>query len=194
VPELKLEYLLLFGGFVLPGAISMYVYALKVPQKESPLKERVLEAICFSSLNFLLLIWFIRFLFQGAFISTNPELTWIIVFFCFVVFPAFWPFVLIWLIRFAESKEWIGVRPRTAWDYFFEADEGCWIQVVLNDDSVVGGRFDTNSYASAFPEPGHLYLEELWEVDLQGRFVQSIDGNPGILPRPTDYKLIKVFR
>jgi hypothetical protein len=194
VPEIKLEYLLLFGGFVLPGAITMYVYALKVPQKESPLKDRVLEAICFSLLNFVLLVWFIQFLFREIFLSEKPAFAWIIAFFCFVVVPAFWPFLLIRLVRYAESKQWIGVRPKTVWDYYFEADVGCWIQVVLNDHSVIGGRFDTNSYASAFPEPGNLYLGELWEVDAQGRFVQSIDGNPGVLLRPTDYKLIKVFR
>ena len=35
---------------------------------------------------------------------------------------------------------------------------------------------------------------ESWEVDAQDRFVQSIDGSPGVLLRPTDYKFVKVFR
>jgi len=56
VPELKPEQLMLIAGFVLPGAISMYIYGLKVPQKEFKLQERVAEAICFSLLNFML-VW-----------------------------------------------------------------------------------------------------------------------------------------
>ena len=34
MPEIKPEHLLLIVGFVLPGAISMFVYGLKVPQME----------------------------------------------------------------------------------------------------------------------------------------------------------------
>jgi hypothetical protein len=55
MPEIKIEHLLMFAGFVLPGAISMYVYGLKVPQKEARLQDRLLEAICFSILNSVLL-------------------------------------------------------------------------------------------------------------------------------------------
>ncbi len=56
MPELKIEQLLLIAGFVLPGAISMYVNGLKVPQKEFELKDRIAEAICFSLVNFLI-VW-----------------------------------------------------------------------------------------------------------------------------------------
>jgi hypothetical protein len=55
LPELKIEQLVLIAGFILPGAISMYVYGLKVPQKEFELKDRIAEAICFSLVNFLII-------------------------------------------------------------------------------------------------------------------------------------------
>ena len=67
------------------------------------------------------------------------------------------------------------------------------MQVVLTDDTVVGGIFGQNSYASSFPEPGHLYIQELWEIDSAGRFVKQEIGSPGILLRPNDYRYVKVF-
>ena len=86
------------------------------------------------------------------------------------------------------------MQARTAWDDFFsKLNSGCWVQVILNDDSRVGGQFDTNSFASAYPDPGHIYIEALWEVDAQGRFVQQVDGKPGMILRPEDYKYIQVY-
>jgi hypothetical protein len=194
VPSITLEYLLLFAGFVLPGAISMYVYSLKVPQKEAGLKERVLEAICFSLLNFIALLWLVQFLFLDNFIAQRRFLTWLIVVACFVILPAIWPLVVVRLLRWAEKERWIGLQARTAWDdFFFTLEKGCWLQVTLTNGAVVGGRFDRESFASAYPDPGHLYLEELWEIDAEGSFVKPLNGNPGILLRPSDYKFVKVF-
>lgn len=162
MPELKIEYLLVFSGFVLPGAISMYVYGLKVPQQDHSLKDKVLEAICFSVLNFLVLIWLIRFLFEPNFLTVRPFESWCIVVVSFVVMPAFWPFALVWILRGAERLKWIKVRARTAWDDFFGTERrGFWIQAVLMDGKVLGGRFSQESYASAFPDPGHLFIQEL---------------------------------
>ncbi|MEE8213239.1 MAG: DUF6338 family protein, partial [Alphaproteobacteria bacterium] len=76
MPGLKIEYLLLFAGFVLPGAISMYVYGLKVPQESHLLRDKVLEAICFSLLNFAILFWPISLLFGDSFVLEKPLAAW----------------------------------------------------------------------------------------------------------------------
>lgn len=193
MPELKIEYLLLFTGFVLPGAISMYVYGLKVPQESHLLRDKVLEAICFSLLNFVILIWPIQFLFVDGFVALHPSRAWGIVVVCFIVMPVIWPILMVWLLRVAEKWHWIGLQPKTAWDYFFKKGSACWIQLTLKDGTVVGGRYDIHSYASAYPEPGHIYIEELWEIDLSGNFINPLNGSPGIILRPDDYKHIKVF-
>lgn len=195
MPDVKPEYLLMFVGFVLPGAISMYVYGLKVPQRDHPLKDKALEAICFSVLNFIMLYWPIE---QLVFIKVgDPEQSmwvWAGVVLCFVMMPCVWPFLLILGVRLAESQGWIALRARTAWDWFFEKqDRGCWVQVVMVDGSTIGGRYDKKSYATASPDPGHLFIEELWTVDADGRFVDPMNGSPGVILRPTDYKYVKVF-
>ena len=195
MPEIKIEYLLIFAGFVLPGAISIYFYRMKVPQRDLHLKDQVLEAICFSLLNFVLLIWLIQFLARPDFITKEPFFAWLIVLISFVLMPAVWPFLLAWFLRVAETKNWVGVRSRTAWDDFFgNLRRGCWVKATLSDGTVVGGKFDVNSFASAYPDPGHLYIEELWLIDSEGRFVSPVDGRPGIILRPADYKYVNVYR
>lgn len=193
MPDLSFQHLLLFGGFVLPGAISMYVYGLMAPQGDSLLKDKIVEAVCFSIVNFFLMYGLIQFLFEPDFISKSTIWTWLICIVCFILAPVIWPFGLLKLLRLAEQKQWIGVRARTAWDEFFGRKEACWVQITLRNGSVVGGRFSTNSYASSYPEPGHIFVEEMWYVDDNGAFVDPVLGGPGILLRPEDYDHVRVF-
>lgn len=194
MPQLELTYLILFVAFVLPGAISMYIYGLLVPQAERLLKEKVLEAVCFSLINFVLLFWLIRLVLDPAFLESQALTAWLIVIVAFIVLPLVWPFAAVRLLTFFERRGWIKVRARTAWDdYFGRLSGGCWILVELVTGKLVGGRFSVNSFASAFPEPGHLYIEQLWELDDDGAFVAPLPGSPGILLRPSDYRHVKVF-
>ena len=194
MPELELSYLLLFVAFVLPGAISMYVYGLLVPQAERLLKDKVLEAVCFSLVNFVLLFWMIGLVLDPVFLDSQRFLSWAIIVICFLAAPAIWPFLSIKILSWAEGRRLIGVRAKTAWDDFFgRLADGCWIQVELATGERIGGRFGKDSYASAYPDPGHLYIEELWELDSTGSFVTPLPGCPGIILRPTDYRSVRVF-
>ena len=194
MPELRIEYLLAFAFFVLPGAISMYFFNLLVVHKDRLLKDRILEAVCFSLLNFAICFWLIQFLFQGRFIEDNPFWSWLLALATLVVAPAIWPFAAHRLLRLAERKRLISPQARTAWDdFFYSHPSGVWVQVVLTDGSVVGGIFGQDSFASSYPEPGHIYIQELWQIDAQGHFVQQQIGGPGILLRPDDYRYVKVF-
>ena len=105
-----------------------------------------------------------------------------------------WPFLFVRFLDFAEGKGWILVRAKTAWDMFFgNLKEGCWIQVELTDGRVIGGKFGRESYASAWPDPGHLYIQELWTVDVFGNFQYQVTGSPGTLLRPGDYRFVRVY-
>jgi Family of unknown function (DUF6338) len=139
LPDLKIEQLLLIAGFILPGALSMYVYGLKVPQKEFDLKDRIGEAICFSLINFMI-VWLPIHQAFAAGIPPNLFVTWVVLIIGFVVAPVFWPFLLVWLLQRAEEHGWIAVRAKTAWDDFFgKQDTECWLQVELADGRVIGG-------------------------------------------------------
>jgi hypothetical protein len=158
------------------------------------LKDRIAEAICFSLLNFVVVWPLQQWLLGSSPAKTSLFIQWLISTTAFILIPIAWPFCLIWLLQWAEQRDWIAVRAKTAWDDFFgQRKAGCWLQIVLNDDTVIGGRFDKLSYASSWPEPGHLYVEELWHIDPFGRFSQRLVGNPGVLLRPADYKRVLIY-
>ena len=194
MPELKIEYLIVFALFVLPGAISMYFFDLLVAYKERLLKDRVLEAICFSLVNFAFCLWPIQLLFRNGFVDSTPFVAWLLALATLVVAPAVWPFAAHHGLRLAERKGLISPQSPTAWDDFFDSNRsGLWVQVILADGRVVGGVFGQQSFASSHPQPGHIYVQELWEIDPQGHFVRPENGRPGILLRPGDYRYVKVF-
>jgi hypothetical protein len=202
VPDFKPEQLLLLAGFLLPGAISMYVYGLLVPQKEFKLQERMIEALCFSLLNFIVVYVPLREVYPLDGLGSGslsaalriPLLQWLALVAAFIALPALWPVFLVRGLRLAERHGWVAVQAKTAWDDFFGRQrEGFWIQVEMNDGTCLGGRFGRRSYASAYPEPGHLFVEDLSAIDDQRRFVEQWPGKAGVLLRPTDYKLVRVF-
>ena len=51
---------------------------------------------------------------------------------------------------------------------------------------MVGGYFGPNSYATTFPQPPEVYVEEVWRVDEEGRFVEKVDGTLGMVLRIAD--------
>jgi hypothetical protein len=194
VPELKPEQLLLVAGFILPGAISMYVYGLKIPQRDFQLKDRIAEAVCFSLLNFVLVWLPVESVLETGTARQHPVASWVALTAGFVIAPLMWPLVLVRVLQEAEGRGWIAVRAKTAWDHFFGRQRTeCWVQIELTDGRVVGGRYGADSFASSWPDPGHLYVQEVWRVDDEGYFVDPVPGNPGLLLRPTDYKLVRVF-
>ena len=87
------------------------------------------------------------------------------------------------------------VQSKTAWDDFFsQASEGCWVMVNMKDGDIIGGRFTKNSYASAYPNPGHIYIEELWDVSKDKTFDAPIVGSSGVILRPDDYDYLWVYK
>jgi hypothetical protein len=65
--------------------------------------------------------------------------------------------------------------------------------VHFKDGRKLGGKFGRNSYASAYPNPGHLYIEQLWRLDEDGRFLQELPRSMGVVLRPEDYHIVELY-
>lgn len=193
MPELTISNLLLFAAFVVPGAVSLQVYRLKVSLPDQGLKDNLLEAVVFSIVNFALLWFLIGYATEEENIRDNPLLCYSILLLSFFVVPIVWPFVLVAILRQMEKLRWIQPRAKTGWDHFFNnLQQGCYIIAQLNDGSYIGGRFGTASHASGYPNPGNLFIEELWEVGEDGSFTGVVLQGQGVILRATDYKYIRV--
>ena len=68
-----------------------------------------------------------------------------------------------------------------AWDYFFGRGKSCFMLCRLKNGKSIAGYFGPNSFASSFPNPRGIYLEQTWLMDSDGRLTQPIPGSSGVL-------------
>jgi len=109
-----------------------------------------------------------------------------------IIGPVAWPLIFRGAQRWASRRGWIMSPHLTAWDDFFSRKQACWIVVHLNDGSLIGGYFGDLSIASVGTEAGHIYIEELWQLDQTGSFVSPASESKGAIFRPTDYLWLEI--
>jgi len=63
----------------------------------------------------------------------------------------------------------------------------------LKDDSMIGGYYGTNSYASTSPDERSVYLEKVYKINSDGTFGQEIQDSFGLVISKDDYKYIEFF-
>lgn len=180
--------------FIVPGFISMRVYALLRPTESGPLKENIYEAVTFSVINYVLMEWSVPLArkYGAAADGTIPRL--LLLSAAFVIVPALLPILLNFVLGKLEHRGYVLRRAKSAWDNFFLRRQSCWIIVHLKDGRRMGGYFGRKSFASLYPSSGHLYVEELWSLGPNGEFEAPIDRSEGLILRPGDYHLVEVFK
>jgi hypothetical protein len=182
----KLAFIALFA---LPGFISLQVWSLVVPTSERALKDAIPEAIAFGILNAVV----------GAplLLALSPGNVWYLyglLVLTLIVFPAFWPFALKWGLRRLSASNVILKQARNGWDEAFLRREPLFIIIHLKDGRRIGGYYGYQSFAGVYPASGHLYLEILWTLDAEGKFVEPVLGSRGIVLRPDDYHFIELLQ
>ena len=172
----------------LPGFVSIKIDRLAHPGKPATTADFVVDAFAYSLINAAVFGWAI--LLAGAELkapSPNYPLVWALgVLVCFLG-PGVWPFVFRAAQRFGARRRWLLDPERTAWDHYFRRGETCWVIVHLKGGRQVGGYFGFESYATVEPQSGQIYVEQLWQLSRDGRFVRRIPNTKGALFRPEDY-------
>lgn len=151
--------LVLFAAVVVPGFLSMRVYALLRPIERLTLKDNVLEAIAFGIVNAAIMFWAVALLSNPNYVADHQAMAYLLVLATFLLAPLIWPVLLFWILNTLSNHNVILERSPTSWDHFFSRRQPCWIIVYLIDGRRIGGRFGSNSYASSHPNAGHLYIE-----------------------------------
>lgn len=186
--------LVLFVTFAVPGFLSMKVYGLFHAVEDVGLKDSILEAIAFGIVNFALMFWSVRFLLDPTIFVSSPWVAYGLVVLVFFISPIIWPTLLHFILEFLAQKRMILQRNKTSWDDFFVRREPAWIIVHFSDGRKIGGWYGENSYASLYPNSGHIYLEEVWRLDAEGRFLEKVQATKGIVLRPDDYSFVELFQ
>ena len=89
-----------------------------------------------------------------------------------------------------SQRNWIP----TPWDYFFDKQGmACFVLIHLKSGKMIGGFYGTQSYTSEYPEPQQIYLEELWKITAEGRFVEKVPGTLGAIIRFDECSMIELI-
>jgi hypothetical protein len=182
-----------FGLFVMiaaPGFISMKIWGLIHPSRHISFADSLYEAIFYGSLNYFALVqWFPP-------LMAKINVIWEIIAYILslvitpLLLPILWKKILLW--GFIKKKI-INPIPK-AWDVFFGKRQPCFMMVHLKNGQIIGGLYAYESAASSYPEKEDLYLQELWELDDEGRFEKPIDGTMGLLVSYDSIDYIELFQ
>jgi hypothetical protein len=173
--------LFLFIVFFVPGFVSIKVHDLLIASEKRDFSKSILEALAFSSINIALLSGLIFLLFHYKAYESHPLIFSGLVLLIIFFFPALWTWIYVKII----SSSWLTkhiVHPiKRPWDWFFNKRESCWVIVTLKDGRKIGGVFSDKSYASSFPLPEQIYLETIWNLNQDGRFVAPVERSKGVI-------------
>jgi hypothetical protein len=187
------DKLVLFLIFFLPGFISMKVYDLMVPGEPRDFSRSLLEAISYSTLNFAALFWLIAIIRTGDFYNQHFILYSLSVALIMAIVPACWPFVFLALSGWRPVGRHFVHPIRKPWDYVFGKHEPFWIIVHLKNGQKIGGRFGLESFASSNPADEQIYLEEVWVLGDDDRFVDPVEDSRGIIIMNGEIRAVELF-
>ncbi|MBF8271468.1 MAG: hypothetical protein HW380_573 [Magnetococcales bacterium] len=181
-----------FLMFFVPGFISIKIYDLLIPGERRDFTKAIPEAISYSALNFAFLypIWFFL---PDHFQDRYPNIYPCFVFLALFLAPVVWPVLWVWISKKGFSSGFIRSPIPTSWDYIFGKREAYWIIVHLTDGRRVGGRYDSQSFSTSYPDEPQIYLEEVWKLDDEGAFVEKVKSSRGIVILGKDILSVEFF-
>jgi hypothetical protein len=187
VPKLSdFESVLVFLAFLIPGFISVQVYSLVVPPRDSDFSKRLNEIFAYSGIHYAAVGWL--FALRGF--------SWPLFYAIVFLIPILWPLLLI-ALRESGFVPWLTKPDSGPWDRFFARimsgpkDRGYYVRVKTKSE-IVGGYYGKNSHASTFPNPRELYLETAYYVNPDGSS-RPKKGSAGILINCEDAEYV-LFR
>lgn len=190
---LKPDVLGLFLLLVVPGFVAIKVYDLRVPSERRNLSQSLIEIISISMLNLAVWFWRLLEITEAGFRERHPGWFYAAIYFVFFISPA----GLALLFHKALTSRWLRSAvtdpTATAWDHFFRKRKACWMIFHLKSGKIMGGFFGGDSAASSFPRPQEVYVEEVWRVDAEFRFVERVERTAGAIISREECSLVEIF-
>lgn len=177
----ELDKLFLFIAFVIPGFISIKCYQLAFPRTERLASEQIVDAVAYSSINYVLLILPIVGIENSSLKSHYPWLYYL--FYVFVLFVS--PIILVFVWRYLRTRDFFqrnSPHPTgKPWDYVFSQRKPYWVKITLKNGTVIAGRYAEKSFTSSAPAEEQIYLEETWLLNNKGGFERKKNNTAGVI-------------
>ena len=186
---LTADKLLLFFIFFVPGFVSVKIWSLLVPSEHRSMADHAVEVLSFGCINFAILFWLVAIA-----IKMEHWAQYLIYGAILFLFPMIWP-LIVKTILYSDFLRGRIVHPTPkAWDAFFQRGQPCFILVHLKSGQYVGGLYSGNSFASSFPNPEDLYIEELWKMSRTGKFIEPMPDTKGLLISHDAIDFLELFK
>lgn len=188
------EVLSLFVFFVVPGVVALLAYDRLVPSERRKLTDEMFRFITFSVVHLGLFHWLFELVAapsidgNGAFWRTSGRI------FVIVILPAVEGVAAACILKSRWVSRWVVNPTPKPWDFYFEQRKPCWVILNLKSGSMIGGLFSSNSYATAYPHPEQLYIEEIWQLDERGKFVKKIENTRGAIVAFSECVTMEMFQ
>lgn len=175
----------------LPGFLSAEVYGMMVASERPDFSKDFYEAVAFSILNFAIFAPVLYAMNKVGWFG-QVWVVWLTTYIVLIAAPIGWAFLVKWL----RQRPWTPFLSchNKAWDYFFARKEPVWVVAYLNDGTKVGGFYAGESYASSFPSPEQVYIQQEWVLDEKDTFLREVNGSGGVLLNGGDIKRLVFYR
>jgi len=169
----------------------MQIYRLIMPAKDINWSNSIIEGFFYGFLNLILSLP----LTIPVYTSTVKNIwgQWSLLLISFLLLPMIWPFILSKIFNSKKISSKLNIPFPTSWDYFFNKREPLFILIHLKNGGLIGGYYGDNSYTTAYPNDGEIYLEAVYKVNKEGTFGKPIDETKGLLIRKDQYSYIELF-
>jgi Family of unknown function (DUF6338) len=188
--------LLLF--LLVPGFIFIRVFDNLLPGRLRSFSQQVIDILCWSFT--ILALWLFPALIVFGLSQRVSGWLFHLLLSALILLGVFGtPILLAYIFYRLELrgtlKNW-GTHPTpSSWDWFFSNRKGNhYVRFHLKQGTQLGGYFGENSFATSSPEPQEIYVEEVWRLDEDGRFVERVEGTDGAMVNREDCELIAFFK
>lgn len=185
--------LVLFIAFVVPGFISLKMYALLQPTDFKDTSQQLVDAVAYSSINYALLIGPIYAVDYFGLKTSHPTiyvLFWVVV---LLIAPIAWACIFLRLRKTEFLQRSMPHPTGKPWDFVFRKREPYWVIATLIDGRQVAGLYSSKSFASSSPALEQIYLQETWVLNEDGGLERPRFESAGIIILAKEIATIELF-
>ena len=179
----NIVYLLLL---FMPGFLFIKINNLLIASNDNDFSKKWYDAIAYGVI--FSGVTYTAYLMLGAYLPA-----YIFPIIGMVIAPSIMPFIF----KKIRSKHFFHkyiLRPEvSAWDYIFSSRRSYWIILHLKNGSNIAGVYSVKSFTSAFPHKQDIYLEELWQLDDNQKFLTKIPRSAGLWISADEISSIEFF-
>ena len=190
----EIDKLVLFIAFVIPGFITLKVYELLNPSQVKDSSKQVIDAITYSSINYVFLLLPI-YIIEISDLKTKCSVLYVLAYsLSLFVFPILIAMIWNWIRERDFVQKKIPHPTQKPWDWVFSQKKSYWIKVVMKNGDVIAGAYAESSFASSAPAEEQIYLEETWLLNSDGGFERLKESSAGVIILASEISSLELLK